>query len=516
MDLKLYGDLTVISSHANGNPEDKFEKALKDSEVDPEKNPEEIAALIDYIGVDIPKEYLEIYHANSKKAKTEAEREGAKKAAEKAQEITKQIKQNLSSGIDLKSPEYSKALSDLSREVDKLEPPDNLQKLTARLLFSFPKSSPVKIDFLDWYAIPSSGIVTIGGKTGGGKTTFMINTCRVYLNHMKKIVFITYELNGQDIALALALSLYAEMKTETIPGWDRTHDGPGRRIYSLDEIKQALPAIPADENPDFVDTFDMIKQYIAENGEPPSPLKLAYEIIVQAIDSDRLVIIESPRDALEVERVINITNADVYFVDYIQVIPPPPDISRDSYRSIQAVCDIFRKLGNKNRNLIFLGAQFNRQAGDETQRGNFDPRLEQFREAGDIEQVSTLAIGIGYQIEENGKKQFFYKMLKNRFAGRMTGAKICSRGYFEYFYAMRGGRWTPSDKWHTPSTPRKLQRNQLIIIEIIKETGSLAEKSAQAEFKERTGKTKYDFTRTLKSLIKRGSIKNDNGILSCE
>jgi hypothetical protein len=121
-------------------------------------------------------------------------------------------------------------------------------------------------------------------------------------------------------------------------------------------------------------------------------------------------------------------------------------------------------LVNAQKKLIIAGAQFNRTAGDEDRRDSFDPRIDQFREAADIEQIATLALGVGYQTNGEGPREFFFKILKNRFAGRMNGAKIASAGYFEFYFAQRGGRWTPAEKWTKPKAPKKLGENQALVL----------------------------------------------------
>jgi len=406
---------------------------------------------------------------------------------------------------------------DLKNDIERIQGADDdpagYRKLAVEYLFNFGKSSSVKIPFLDYFSLPGSGILTAGAKTGGGKTTFLNNLIRVYLEQGKKCCFITYELNAQEFALSLAISMYAADQCDPIPGWTPKDEGPGVRVYNLDNLKNALPPLDEEDNPEFSDTFGRIKQYIAETGEPPELLKKSYSKIAAAIDEGRLIIVEHPGNVNAVEKIINATDCDIYAVDYLQVIPPPDDVTSESYRRIAAVCDVFRRIGNAGRKLIVLGAQFNRQAGEETTAGAFDPRLEQFREAADIEQISTISIGIGYQTNEEGKREFFYKILKNRFAGRMAGAKMRSYGYFEYFLALRGGRWMHGENWTTPSPPRKLQGNQLKVKQII-EAGDIGRFEALQIFKDETGKQKSSFDAALNSLIARATIFENNGILS--
>jgi hypothetical protein len=380
-------------------------------------------------------------------------------------------------------------------------------------MLDFGASNAVQLDFLDGLRLPASGIATIGARTSGGKTTVLINIMGEFLHAGKSVFFATYEMNASEIILALALHLFARSCAEPIPGWTRNDPGPGVRVSGLDALERQLDPIPVDENPEFIDLFSRIKMYVGTHGDVPSALKPAYAQLASYINDGRLAVVDSPGNIATLSELVRLHEFGVYIVDYIQIIPPPADAPREGYGKVAAVCDYIRQLGNAGKKLIVVGAQFNRQAGEETTAGAFDPRLEQFREAGDIEQISTLAIGIGYQTGDDGKKQFFYKILKNRFAGRMAGAKMASAGFFDFYYAQRGGRWTPAERWITTSPPRKLQGNQLKVMEIVQGAGEIDEDRALAIFKEATGKQKSAFTVAVDSLIRRGVIDRDESML---
>jgi len=388
-------------------------------------------------------------------------------------------------------------------DIENTDQVKTIGEVTRRDLFQLSNLNGLPVDFLDGFSFPSAAIVVIGAKTGGGKTTAQINVAREALTQGKTVGLITFELSADDLVLQLALSFYALHNAESVPNWTRNDPGPGIRIHDVDRIKDELPEPEPDANPDFDDTFTIIKSEVLA-GRMPTTLRTHLERVLELLDEGKLRIWQYPGTITEVARIIEETDLSVYLVDYLQVIPPPEGISRETYKGTQAVCDVFRKLGNHSKNLIFLGAQFNRQAGEETTRGAFDPRLEQFREAGDIEQMATIALGIGYETDEEGRKSFFYKILKHRYAGRMTGAKIKSFGFFEYYLALRGGRWTPGEKWTTPTPPRKLQGNQKIVLEMIEADKPIKYDVLLIMFKRATGKNKYTFDIALNSLIGRG------------
>jgi hypothetical protein len=299
------------------------------------------------------------------------------------------------------------------------------------------------MEFLDGFAFPASGAVVFGARTSGGKTSVLINVAREYRRQGRRVAIISYEMNAQEIALALALSIYAEEHTTPIPGWTRADPGPGVRIANLDELECSLLPLPADASPQFFDLFSRVKSFVSAHDKPPPPLAHAYDKIADDIAEDKLAIFDAIGNIDRLADFIVGTDYSAYVVDYIQTIPPADGAPRDSYRSTQSVCDRIRELVNCDKKLLILGAQFNRTMGDETSREAFDPRVDQFREAADIEQIATLALGIGYEVDEEGHRRFFYKILKNRFAGRMNGSKLLSGGYFDFISPNvgAGGPW---------------------------------------------------------------------------
>jgi len=358
----------------------------------------------------------------------------------------------------------SDARSDIARRDAELW---ERRSLNSANLFNFGSTDTVPMGFLDNFNFPATGAIAIGARTGGGKTSALVNVAREYRTSGRTVAFVTYEMNAQEIGLALALSYYAERHTTPITGWIRNDPGPGTRTENLGELEASLPPLPPDADADFVDLFSRVKAYIAENGSPPEPLKPDYERLGEELTEGKLAILDALGDIGRLGRYIEGTDFSAYVIDYIQVIPAEDNFGRDSYKGTQAVCDRFRELVNAKKKLLIFGAQFNRTAGDEDDRASFDPRVDQFREAADIEQVSTLALGIGYQVNQGGRREFFYKILKNRFAGRMNGAKLASAGFFEFYFAQRGGRWTPGERWVKSKPPKKLGENQQIIFDAL-------------------------------------------------
>ena len=400
-------------------------------------------------------------------------------------------------------------LVDADRARQEIRAEERSRGIPAASLLDFGPAQTTRMPFLDGLSMPAQGAVVIGARTAGGKTSFMVNTAAEYLAQGRSVDVVSYEMSAQDIGLALALNLYARGKTEPVPGWNRNDPGPGFRIYDLEELDRSLPPLAVDDDPDFVDLPSRIRLYIAEHGEPPAPLKSAYDQIKGLMVAGKLRIHDGMGDINELAQYIRSTGFDVYVVDYLQIIPAA--FETGTYRDVQSVCNVIRELVNQDHKLLILGAQFNRTMGDESTRDSFDPRPDQFREAGDIEQVATLAIGIGYQTDEEGRKHFFYKVLKNRFAGRMAGAKLVSAGYFDFYFAVRGGRWTLPEKW--PKPPRKMGGNQVIVVNAIRAHGGAASKADLVAALEAEGVRGDNLGQTLKSAALRDRVTvGDDGL----
>lgn len=185
--------------------------------------------------------------------------------------------------------------------------------------------------------------------------------------------------------------------------------------------------------------------------------------ITELLKGKHLAIIDGIGDADSLVKYIEGSDFDAYLVDYIQAITPGKDAPAEGFRRVGATVDKLRAIVNTGKKTLVLGAQFNREKGE----GNgtdtdsrFDPSAEQFREAADIEQLATMALGIGWQKDKEGKKAFFWKVLKHRFAGELRDARMVSAGQFRYYLNQRGGPWTkPEDwKWKTGSAPKSEKR----------------------------------------------------------
>lgn len=297
--------------------------------------------------------------------------------------------------------------------------------LQADELDAFGDSEGIPIRFFNGLHLPSPGITLIGAETGGGKSTALVNICRELLQAGKKVLYFSYEMSAVEIGLALRLSLTADRMGGQTP----VHP-PG--LWSGDALDGSL--------------FGRLRVWIGRNGIPEF-LQPATDEVRGWIQTDRLRIIDNPGHAGTMYAEVIGTDFDAYILDYMQAVPAAPDAAKETYRRVAETVERIREAGNVHGKTIVTAGQFNREGKDKKKPDIFDPHAEQFREAADLEQMATLAIGLGYFPDGAAGRRYFWKILKHRFAGNLRGYRMFSTGEFDYHYNQSGGAWTKPKDW---------------------------------------------------------------------
>ena len=362
--------------------------------------------------------------------------EHIREQAARVGEIAEEVSDKRGAGIqDLRKPVYALGeLIDALRDV--YGPPK--RPLSPDDLLSFGATRELPVDFLNGLKLPSPGITVIGGKTGGGKTTALVNVARSLLAKGLRIAVFSYEQTKQDLALLLALSIMAKDRSEWLPERPK-YGSPERFVAPPDEDIGAADEILSDYHTD-------LKRYIQAHGMPEY-LKDAYQHISKALVDGHLELWDYYGDARELAERIRRTDFDAYIIDYIQVIPPAPGGAREGYQRIADIAGEFRNLASAGGKTLILGAQFNRQAGESGNLNEYDPSMEQFREAADIEHLATLALGLGWYRSTDQKKMYYWKILKHRYNGAARDARMFSGGHFRYCYVQPWSRWARPSEW---------------------------------------------------------------------
>lgn len=461
MNQKAFVELVKAYHDAKGEPGKRLEAAIYAAWGTSEGYGDEIATLCEVEGFTPPESLLALVREHSTQARQRAETlrlaQEAKVGIENTTKILAEITENLDAGATPDAPAMTKALEDAREHLATLLKPKKAGGLTPENLHEFGTSEGFPIAFWNGLHIPTPGATIIGAKTGGGKTSALVNIARELLNQGRRVCFISYEMNAQEIGLALTLSFMAKGQTEAIPGFNPKEEGPGERFTApRDE------GIRGAEDDIFQDYFSDLKAHLVKHGTPDF-LKAADAYLIGLLKGQTLAILDGVGDADALAKYIEGTDFDAYLVDYIQAITPGKDAPAEGFRRVGATVDKLRTIVNTGKKTLILGAQFNREKGESSgidTENRFDPSSEQFREAADIEQLATMALGIGWQKDKEGKKAFFWKVLKHRFSGAIRDARMVSAGQFRYYLNQRGGPWMkPEDwKWKTGAMPRGVKQ----------------------------------------------------------
>lgn len=412
-------------------------------------NPADVARIVATVAEDrgIPADApeLEAYRDGFRQVRRQVEeaeaRDKALQAAGKARESLDQLDKT-KDGAD------AAALRDALREVQATIAPAlaaDKKGITADTLDDFGSCEGLPIHFWNDLPIPSPGITLIGAETGRGKTTALVNMARELLEAGRRVLFLSYEMSGQEIGLALRLSIAAADNATPLasyhPRMEYQGDGSGEDFKepSTKDIHPTGDALNGS-------LFERTRAYLAAGNTLPDFLKTATGDVKAWLEKDQLRIVDAPGHAGEMYAEISGTDFDAYILDYMQAVPAAPEAARDGYRRVAETVEKIREAANAHGKTIITAGQFRRKDKKQIKEKEFDPEAEQFREAADLEQMAHLAIGLGYY-EENGEERYFWKILKHRFDGGLRDYRMFSTGKFPYHYLQRGGPWVEPKAW---------------------------------------------------------------------
>jgi Mrp family chromosome partitioning ATPase len=206
---KAFADIVKAYHDATGDPGKRLETAITAALGTTEGYGEEIAALCETEDIMPPESLLALVREYSVKAKQKADAlkfaEEVNASVEKATRILTEIKENIYAGAVPDAPQMVKAFKDAQKHLSAILKPRKTGELTPENLHDFGTSEGFPIAFWNNLHIPTPGATIIGAKTGQGKTSALVNIARELLNQGRRVCFISYEMNAQEIGLALTL-----------------------------------------------------------------------------------------------------------------------------------------------------------------------------------------------------------------------------------------------------------------------------------------------------------------------
>ncbi len=205
--------------------------------------------------------------------------------------------------------------------------------------------------------IPQEAITIIAGRPSHGKTTLMLNLILKMVENYpdKTFLFFSYEETRKQITLKL-----------------------------LDILSQRV--ISEAQN------LNQIENYIRASGSSQAEIEAGKQKLADLTGSGRLWIIDEPFYINDLEEVIaNLASKHqlgAVFVDYIQKVKIKGKYGTRQLE-LQAISDQLLGIAKQNSLPLIMGAQFSRDKDSKDK-----VKLDNLREAGDIEQDANLVIGL--------------------------------------------------------------------------------------------------------------------------
>jgi replicative DNA helicase len=235
---------------------------------------------------------------------------------------------------------------------------------------------------LDKYiTIPMGGIAIVAGRTSHGKTTFLLNIClnMIDIYPDKAFLFFSYEENSRQVALRILNTLSGKVITDT---------------YS---------------------NYYQLENYLRGDNTSRPEIEAGKDRLREITENGKLWIIDEPYYIAELTKIIanlgDKYDVGAVFIDYIQKIKV-----REKYATRQlALQDISKRIlevSNKLSLPIILGCQFGREESNTKKK---TVRLDNLREAGDIEQDANIVLGLwnpATKIDEKQKDKIDIRNIK--------------------------------------------------------------------------------------------------------
>ncbi len=221
--------------------------------------------------------------------------------------------------------------------------------------------------------IPQGQLTIVAGRTGHGKTTFMLNMLLNMAEQYKdkSFYFFSYEEARSRLALKLIM------------------------------ISSGV-VISKERN------FGAYINYFKEGRDSIAEIEEAAGLYNTLTESGRLYLTDKALAAEDLASVIAFgckrNQVGAVFVDYIQKVSPRQQSSQASqrYLEVKKASQLLLEQAIQQEVAIILGAQLNRAS---TQTVDKKPRLEGLRESGDLEQDANLVLGLYNKVREETDEQ---------------------------------------------------------------------------------------------------------------
>lgn len=327
--------------------------------------------------------------------------QGIKDVNELLQKDSARLHQLAQSAVDSLACNIEEVAENNQVEHERIPFIDSLRKylLTDRSIVRLSSGLPILDTALGGGFRP--GLCVLGGVSGVGKTTLMLQLADTWAAQGQPVLYFTAEMSPFE----LAAKSMARVGQSALPG-----------VTARQILDAQVPETQLEEL--LLLYWDMVRGNLefAGTGELITPTRLSEEVSKFA---DRC------------------GKAPVVLVDYLQLLAPERSSATDKQKTDRAVVAL-KQIARRWDTLVLCASSFNREAYSQTAEVN----MSAFKETGLVEYSADLLLALqAVMSEDKGVKQdstvegrtVALKVLKNRFGAAGTKVRLCYRPEKEVF-----------------------------------------------------------------------------------
>ena len=332
-----------------------------------------------------------------------------------------EVQAQIAAGADLSHDSMGKALAKITADIEGIRPSVSVKSpffsyaSHLETVLNYRHEDTFKSALFHGLPFPRGSTSYVGARTGRGKSAALVNLAREGLNDGKAVLFVTLELSTGQLFNRFLLSKQWEMNgrmteasvAEQLPKWAKYPDG---KVNTQAAVNYWLKEIAQEQKP-------LIGKGIERRC--PAQFREALECTKDNLASGRLALVDVRGFTIDrLIQTIRESDADMVMLDYVQKLPAISGQESASRQvQIQGTSQKIVDLSVQTNRIFIAAAQFNRMDNKKGEADVFDD--SSFREAGDLEQDSHNAVGIGWPANKQGR---FYEVLKAR-ESHHTGQK---------------------------------------------------------------------------------------------
>lgn len=270
---------------------------------------------------------------------------------------------------------------------------------------------------------PKATLSIIAGRPSAGKTTALVSIAMYAMRKTNKnVLFVTSEETTNQLITRFIKNQFCDNCITNGKGTLLTRDygtsyinDTFKNIINKDRKNPALFETSKDTfTAEVLKAATDVEKYI-EGGR------------LQLFDLDKTTSFEELKDKLqELER------HTIVIIDYIQNLPyaPKDTPTNDRLESLRQQIFAINAIVKANELIGIAGAQFNREGANEHNPESLE--LNKLGDSGEIERKAHIVIGLGRRINDDNKKTYFYRVMKDREGDISTHFEIAD--YYAYSY----------------------------------------------------------------------------------